>query len=76
MGCRCTLDYYGSNFAPLVDKQIGTAFWTVKCVHDNLENIAYVVTNMEAIITLATQVTTLQTQVAALQAQVAALTPH
>ena len=72
MGMRGTMDYYGGNFAPLVDKQIGEAFWIVKEVACNMESIKYVQTNMLAIIALANTTATLGATVTALQATVAA----
>lgn len=46
---------HGAQFAPLVDRLIGTAFRTVKYVADNLEVIKYVAFNMEAIVQVAQQ---------------------
>lgn len=43
---------YGSNGA-MVDKRIGTAFKVVEAVHDKLNEISYVVENMEAIVAVA-----------------------
>jgi hypothetical protein len=50
MGYAPSCDYPSGNFAPLIDKMLGNAFWLVKLVADNIPAIQYLAQNMDSIV--------------------------
>lgn len=50
MGLRATLDLWNGGVAPLVDSRIGNVFPDVQSVATYLDEVRYLVYNMEAIV--------------------------
>lgn len=57
MGMRPTLDYYGGNFAGVIDKLLGDAFAKVQRVADQMDGIQTIIDNLPALLTIAAQYT-------------------